>query len=540
MCPGDSRHQKRSTERRVLVNEEHPEEEFEYDDENPDTGGWLSNTPYWLISIAAHAILLFVLGGVIVLEKVQQEEERRTVVRKEIKPPAYDPTKKRDIERKPEILEKKKKDPIKLLKPDKISRTPRGTSKNNKTNKNIKNQLNDAFGMTGAGAGAYGNRFGKGSLSREGGSEATESAVLAALMWLKRHQHPDGHWSSNGFLRPDGCDQEDGDGFDGYDVGCTALAMLAYLGFGHTHESGEFPEFVAVMRKAMDWMIAQQVKDADPKLNGLFGLPRDDADEWIYNHSIATMAMSELLLLSHDKIKLSKPVENATKWCLRAQNPGYGWKYGYQAGRNDTSVTGWMVLALKTAKVCAQSRYIKIRKKDFDPAFEGALKWFGSCTSDRSGICGYENPGDEGSRLQAAYPEPYPYSKDLSCMTAVSVLCRIFAGEKTSSAAIKSGTAVLMDEIPRWRPQQGKRKSKINLYYWYYATYAMFQIGGSKWREWNEAMIDALVQNQRQGGCEDGSWDPVGEWGVAGGRVYNTAIGAMTLEVYYRFARASN
>ena len=33
MCPGDSRHQKRSTERRVLVNEEYPEEEFEYDDE---------------------------------------------------------------------------------------------------------------------------------------------------------------------------------------------------------------------------------------------------------------------------------------------------------------------------------------------------------------------------------------------------------------------------------------------------------------------------------------------------------------------------
>ena len=104
------------------MNEENPEEEFEYDDENPDAGGWLSNTPYWLISIAAHAILLFILGGVIVLEKVQQEEERRTVVRKEIKPPAYDPTKKRDIERKPEILEKKKKDPIKLLKPDKISR----------------------------------------------------------------------------------------------------------------------------------------------------------------------------------------------------------------------------------------------------------------------------------------------------------------------------------------------------------------------------------------------------------------------------------
>lgn len=516
------------------------EDNDEFDD-GPANTGWLSNTPYWLISVVAHGILLFVLGGIVILEVREEKEERKVVVRNEVKPPVYDPTKKRDIERKPEILEKKKTDPIKLLKPDKISRTPKGTSKNNKTNKNIKNQLNDAFGMTGAGAGAYGNRFGKGSLSREGGSEATESAVLAALKWLERHQHPDGHWSSNGFLRPDGCEKEEGDGFDGYDVGCTALAMLAYLGFGHTHESGEFPEFVVVMRKAMDWMLAQQIKDADPKLNGLFGLPLEETDEWIYNHAIATMAMAELLLLSHDKIKLSKPVENATKWCLRAQNPGYGWKYGYQAGHNDTSVTGWMVLALKTAKVCAQSRYIKkVRKKDFDPAFEGALKWFASCTSPRNGVCGYENSGDPGSQLQKHYPEPYPYSKDLSCMTAVGVLCRIFAGEKTNTDAIKQGTSVLMDQIPRWRPQEGKRKSKINLYYWYYATYAMFQIGGSKWREWNEAMIEALVRNQRVGGCEDGSWDPIGEWGIAGGRVYNTAIGAMTLEVYYRFARASN
>ena len=29
----------------------------------------------------------------------------------------------------------------------------------------------------------------------------------------------------------------------------------------------------------------------------------------------------------------------------------------------------------------------------------------------------------------------------------------------------------------------------------------------------------------------------VGEWGIAGGRVYATALGAMTLEVYYRFRR---
>jgi len=81
------------------LNQEYEEEE-EFDEEESDVGGWLTDTPYWLISIALHAIVLFILGSVVVLEIVEEEEQRRTVVKKEIKPPKYDPTKKRDIERK--------------------------------------------------------------------------------------------------------------------------------------------------------------------------------------------------------------------------------------------------------------------------------------------------------------------------------------------------------------------------------------------------------------------------------------------------------
>ena len=251
------------------------------------------------------------------------------------------------------------------------------------------------------------------------------------------------------------------------------------------------------------------------------------------------MAMAELLLISRDKIKLQKSVDSATRWILRAQNPGFGWKYGYLTGKNDTSVTGWMVLALKTAKACTLTRTLKIKKEEYDPAFAGALAWFRSATSTVSGITGYQAPGDEGSRITDKYPEDYPFSKELSCMTAVGVLCRLFSGESRRDDAVKAGVAHLMKEIPEWRPATGKRQSKINLYYWYYASYALFQFGGPKWREWNAAMIEALVPTQRVGGCEDGSWDPIGEWGIAGGRVYTTAIGAMTLEVYYRFKRES-
>ena len=131
-------------------------------------------------------------------------------------------------------------------------------------------------------------------------------------------------------------------------------------------------------------------------------------------------------------------------------------------------------------------------------------------------------------------------------MTAVSVLCRLFSGDSRRSSAIKRGVDIMMKETPQWQEAGDGKLSTVNMYYWYYASYAMFQFsGGTLWKRWNEDMQSALLPTQRKAvipgtkepGCVDGSWDPIGEWGLAGGRVYATAIGAMTLEVYYRFRR---
>ena len=248
------------------------------------------------------------------------------------------------------------------------------------------------------------------------------------------------------------------------------------------------------------------------------------------------MAMAELLLMSND-FKLKKSVKEATKLCLRAQNDGRGWRYGIKPGDNDTSVTGWMVLALKTAKQCR----LGLPKGAFQNSFEGALKWLDYATAS-NGKVGYNVPGDEGSRLAAGHADPYPFSKDLSCMTAVGVLCRLFSGESRRVSSIRSGVDILSQQPPVWHEQKGRSLSTINIYYWYYSTYAMFQFGGKPWLAWNEKMQKALIDTQRAEYKDDspevdGSWDPIGEWGISGGRVYATALGAMTLEVYYRFKR---
>ncbi|MEC7776697.1 MAG: hypothetical protein VYC32_11435, partial [Planctomycetota bacterium] len=324
-------------------------------------------------------------------------------------------------------------------------------------------------------------------------------------------------------------------GWEENNVGVTALAILAFTGYGHTHITGKHAHFVACLKKAAKYMLKQQtMRTGDPARDGRYG--GEASEQWIYSHAIATMAMAELLLMSND-FKLKKSVREATKLCLRAQNDGRGWRYGIKPGDNDTSVTGWMVLALKTAKQCR----LGLPKGAFQSSFKGALKWFDYATAS-NGKVGYNVPGDEGSRLAAGHAKPYPFSKNLSCMTAVGVLCRLFSGESRRTASIRSGVDILSQQPPVWHEQKGRSLSTINIYYWYYATYAMFQFGGKPWLAWNEKMQKALIDTQRAEYKDDspevdGSWDPIGEWGISGGRVYSTALGAMTLEVYYRFKR---
>ena len=92
--------------------------------------------------------------------------------------------------------------------------------------------------------------------------------------------------------------------------------------------------------------------------------------------------------------------------------------------------------------------------------------------------------------------------------------------------------SLLKNQLPQWNPENGS-----DFYYWYYGTLAMFQMGGVHWKAWNGAMKKALVDTQRRGGDESGSWDPTSAWGHAGGRVYATAINILSLEIYYRYAK---
>jgi hypothetical protein len=299
--------------------------------------------------------------------------------------------------------------------------------------------------------------------------------------------------------------------------GVTGLATLAFLGAGYTQEEGEFQ---LTVRKALHYLLGVQNDD------GCFG--KKDDEHFVYNHAICTMAIAEAYAMTRAS-KLKGPSQRAVDFIVEAQNEdperGYlGWRYGVKPGESDGSVTGWMVLALKSARVAG----LAIPEHCWD----GAERLFEDLTGEVNGYprTGYITKGGPNARLREAsnfLPNP--------SIDSINVLCQLFMNKPNTNSTLVRQANIITQE--NYLPTIDD-PDKIDYYYWYYASLAIYQMGGVYWKKWEKPMINALTGLQRtedKDSCVYGSWDPIGAWGLPGGRVYATAINALTLEVYYRY-----
>jgi hypothetical protein len=72
------------------------------------------------------------------------------------------------------------------------------------------------------------------------------------------------------------------------------------------------------------------------------------------------------------------------------------------------------------------------------------------------------------------------------------------------------------------------------MYYWFYGSQAMQQLGGPGAQPWQDALRAVALDAQVAKGDDEGSWDPVGPWGHSGGRVYSTAMMVLGLRASQR------
>ncbi len=337
------------------------------------------------------------------------------------------------------------------------------------------------------------------------------TATDAGLDWLVRHQAAGGYWDCDGFEAACRKNRCGGPGGPLFDPGVSGLALLCFLGRGDTHKSGDHQSTV---RNGLKYL--KGIQDAE----GCFG-PRT-SNHFTYNHAIATLAMAEAYGMTQSPLFKSS-AQHGIDFIHQCQNPYLAWRYGVRPQDNDTSVTGWMVMALKSGVLAGLA---------VDPAaLDGARAWMDKVTEPEYGRAGYTARGNGPSRPQELM-DRFPADKSES-LTAVAILTRIFCGEKTTSDMVSRGADLCAKSPPVWDEAAGT----VDFYYWYYGTLAMFQVGGDRWKRWNDAMTTSIVAHQRMDPTDDrrGSWDPVDPWSAEGGRVYATAVNTLNLEVYYRY-----
>ncbi len=345
------------------------------------------------------------------------------------------------------------------------------------------------------------------ALKANGGDEDTEAAVRRGLKWLAAHQSADGSWGAE--TQRVTCGTDFGCGFMqcGYPVATTGLALLAFVGAGHTHFDGDENPYAKTVKRAAEFLCSRQTQD------GVFEEAQQTPN---YTHAIATSALSELLGMTQDP-RLRLVCERALGFIVSGQQENGGWDYDTpRTGRGDVSVTGWMIMALRSARAAG----LNVPSS----TWSAARKFYQLATDEK--------------KPWAAY---FVMNKDRNggtpAIQAAAVLARNYLG-LPRGGLLETKTIELLSATPPCvaTPPSGQASDWHRTYYYtYYATLVMFYNGGEEWLRWNKALKRELLPMQYKSGHEDGSWPPKGVDSERGGRIYSTAMAILNLEVYYRY-----
>lgn len=500
----------------------------------------------WTISLSLHACL-FLFMTTIAFTMMENEEFETPPVRVSILP---DPPQKKIIEQRNErdILEKvvlveteqesNDKGPISdILTPTEMeTNTEAETDLTNNQAKGREEAISDMeMGSTGVmsfigvgngASGMFGNRTGTGkarSKSKMGPfGKPADAATDAGLRWLMRHRSPNGMWSASKYYLNctvgNKCEpgkEQSGD----EDMAMTGYSLLCFLGSGYDHKTPN--RYRKVVKNGLDYIIANQKPD------GLCG-------ERNYEHAVATMALVEAYGVSNDP-ELRKPAQKAVDVLVARQAmigadeyKRLGWDYvSPNAKRNDISVSGWCIMALKSA------------------IGAGLNVGEGMTGSKEFIVKAWKSANPDWEKKTDPYKDttvfPYCYNGETNVterdhLSFVGATCAVFLGHKSGDIMLET----LLNEAEKRWIDSGNYKN--NNYAVYYLGMAQFQAGGERWQKYLNTVIPFAIDAQRKSeDCYDGSWNWEGQsWhGADTGRVLSTCYNILNLEVAYRYAQVN-
>lgn len=282
------------------------------------------------------------------------------------------------------------------------------------------------------------------------------------------------------------------------ETAATGLALLPLLGAGHIHTVKT--RYQMNVRKGLEWLVQHQQPSGELYING-----GDTAR--MYSHAIAAMALCEAYGISGEPT-LRRPAQRALDFVIASQNSqDGGWRY-FPGQSGDTSVFGWQMFALRSARLAGLQVPRNVTK--------GCKIYLDLAAVDESRTMYAYRPGRGASPV----------------MTAEALLTRQYLGWPREFPPLVKGVAHVAADL--------EQSAERNIYYWYYATQLLHNMQNKDWPRWNSRVRDGLISMQVGGnGCDRGSWDPFTPqpdlWGRSAGRHFLTALSLLTLEVYYRY-----
>jgi hypothetical protein len=345
------------------------------------------------------------------------------------------------------------------------------------------------------------------NMGDSGDGQLTEPAIENGLTYFSHTQFPDGHWSLH--EAPPGVPLDPSSLGDLHaDTAATGLALLAYMAAGYTQQDEKYRDTV---RRGLQWLIKHQAADGNLSYHG------SDPTHF-YSQGIATMALCEAYGMTQDR-DLREAAQKAIDFIVRSQDPNRGgWRYVARDGA-DTSVTGWQLMALRSAQMAGLTVP--------DETLRRVSHWLDLAQVPGRGTYVY-NPWNLDTSEERKGRAPNP------TMTAQAMIMRMFLGQDKDQVLLRQGADYVLAHLPE---PAGAETSFRDCYYWYYATQAMYHMQGDYWKAWDARVIPLVRLGQVERGPLKGSWSgsaPVPDiWNSKAGRHYVTAMRVLTLEFRY-------
>lgn len=324
-----------------------------------------------------------------------------------------------------------------------------------------------------------------------------KAAIKKGLAYMATQQHEEGWWPEKRFAH-----------------GISGLALMGFVAEG-------LPEFKAVVGKGAAYFKKSYVPPGTYPKNALMearlagSLVGQRSAHFIYEQAIAVLALSEYVHHTKDA-EARKMVAEGLRLLLQSQNTRAkpkalggpvdaksrffgGWKYYPQQTTGDISVSGWCIIALAAAEAAGFKTPAEAR--------EAYMVFCRKCFNEKTAAYGYEP--DRGNVTHTT--------------NSVGVLTTLLC-EGGKCPLMRTGLRRIRSNLPVWE-KEGERGNHP-LYYWYYASRAMYVAGGDYWKQWQAVVCPMLLKHQNG----DGSWD-ANEAELKPGKNYSTAVAILILQL---------